>query len=137
MEGSQEVQQVRHYKDGETRDKNKRWAGKVVTVRKEYYALIEGWQKQTGMKKAQFWREALMRGVIEVAKAHNIEASFPVLEEIPSAYVKPKRRFPAWLFRKRVTSNYVLYGCIPYKTPIEGSYTDVFRLIPFILLVIL
>ena len=109
MEGTQEIQQVRHYKDGETRDKNQRWAGKVVTVRKEYYALIEGWQKQTGMKKAQFWREALMRGALQIAKENNIEASYPVLEEIPSAYVKPKRKFPSWLFRKRLPSNGLRY----------------------------
>jgi len=106
MEGNTEVQKVRHYKDGETRDRRGRWAGKVVTVRKEYYALIEGWQKQTGMKRAQFWREALMIGVVEVAKKYGIEATFPILEDVPSVYVKPKRKFPAWLFRKG-TSNYV------------------------------
>ena len=104
MEGNTEVQKVHRYKDGDTRDRNGRWAGKVVTVRKEYYALIEDWQKQTGMKKAQFWREAVMRGVLEIAKEKGIEASFPVLEEFPSVYVKPKRKFPAWLFRKS-TSN--------------------------------
>jgi hypothetical protein len=121
MEGTQEVQQVRHYKDGETRDRNGRWAGKVVTVRKEYYALIEEWQKQTGMKKSQFWREALMRGVIEVAKSHNIEASFPALEEVPSAYVKRKKRFPSWLFRKSVPSNGLRY-------PRWGGRRDAVRL---------
>ena len=101
MEGNMNYQQVKHYKDGEARDRKGRWAGKVVTVRSEYYALIEGWQKQTGMKKAQFWREAVMLGVVEVAKKYGIEASFPMLEDVPSAYVKPKRRFPVWLFRKR------------------------------------
>lgn len=103
MEEKQEIQKVKRYKDGETRDRLGRWAGKVVTVRKEYYALIEGWQKQTGMKRAQFWREALMLGVVEVAKKYGIEASFPILEETMSvqSYVKPKKRFPAWLFRKR------------------------------------
>jgi len=100
MEENMELQKVRHYKDGETRDKYGRWAGKVVTVRKEYYALIEDWQKRTGMKRAQFWREALMIGVVEVAKKYGIEAVFPTLEEFPSVYVKPKKRFPAWLFRK-------------------------------------
>jgi hypothetical protein len=105
MEGNLEVQKVKRYKDGDTRDRNGRWAGKVVTVRKEYYALIEGWQKQTGMKKAQFWREALMLGVVEVVKKYGIEASFPALDEVSQVHVKPKRKFPAWLFRKRVPSN--------------------------------
>jgi hypothetical protein len=103
------LQKVKRYKDGETRDKNGRWAGKVVTLRKEYYAMIEGWQKQTGMKKAQFWREAVMRGALEIAKENKIEALFPVLEELPPvAYVKKKRPFPAWLFRKS-TSNGLRY----------------------------
>lgn len=100
MEGTQELQPIRHYKDGETRDRNGRWAGKVVTVRKEYYALIDEIQKKTGLKKAQFWREAVMRGAVEVAKSHGLTLQFPPLEEVPSSYVKPKRKFPAWLFRK-------------------------------------
>jgi len=104
MEEGQAIQKARHYKDGETRDRGGRWAGKVVTVRKEYYALIEAWQKQTGMKRAQFWREAIMRGALDIARSKGIEASFPVLEEVPSVYVKPKKKFPAWLFRKS-TSN--------------------------------
>ena len=89
--------EVRHYKDGDTCDKKGRWARKVVTVRKEYYALIEDWQKKTGMKKAQFWREAIMRGALEVAKSYGIEATFPILEDVK---IKPKNHFPYWLFRK-------------------------------------
>jgi hypothetical protein len=104
MEESLRIEKVRHHKDGETRDRNGRWAGKVVTVRKEYYALIEAWQKKSGLKRAQFWREAVMRGALEVAKSYGIEASFPVLEpgsNFQGVQVKPKRAFPAWLFRKR------------------------------------
>ncbi len=99
MEGNEQVQKIRHPKDGETRDRNGRYAGKVVLVRKEYYALIEEVQKQTGMKKAQFWREAVMRGAVEVAKSHGLTLQFPPLEEFPT-YIKPKRKFPAWLFRR-------------------------------------
>ena len=107
MESNFEFEKVRRYKDGETRDKAGRYAGKVVTVRKEYYALIESWQKKTGMKKAQFWREAIMRGAVDVAKSYGIEASYPALDDTvvtEQGHVKPKRKFPAWLFRKR-TSN--------------------------------
>ncbi len=116
MQENMEVQKVKRYKDGETRDRNGRWAGKVVTVRKEYYALIEEWQKQTGMKKAQFWRNAVMLGALAIAKEHGIDALFPVLEELPQVNIRPKRPFPAWLFRKS-TSNYGLYSVL-YKPPI-------------------
>jgi hypothetical protein len=76
---------ARKLKDGETRDRLGRWAGKVVTMRKEYYALIEAWQKQTGMRKAEFWRQAVMRGAVEIAKSYGIEASYPVLEVVSSS----------------------------------------------------
>lgn len=79
----------KRYKDGDTRDKNGRYAGKVVTLRKEHYALIEEWQKKTGMKKAFFWREAIMRGSIDIMKSYGIEAVFPELPEYAKA-VPPK-----------------------------------------------
>jgi hypothetical protein len=107
MESNENILQVKHYKDGEPRDKRGRWSGKLVLVRSEYYALIEEWQKRTGLKKAQFWREAVMRGAVEVANFYGIEASFPTLEEVPSVNVKPKRKFPSWLFRKETPNEAV------------------------------
>lgn len=93
---------VRHYKDGETRDKRGRWAGKVVTLRKEYYQLIDGWRQRSGMPKAKFWREAVMRGALELAKEYGIDAIYPPLED---AQVKPREETPKkkgkfWLFYK-------------------------------------
>jgi hypothetical protein len=105
MEGNLNYQEVKHYKDGDARDKNGRWAGKVVTVRKEYYALIEEWQKKTGMKKAQFWREAVMRGALELARSYGMEASYPPIEDVLLSKDKPKRSLPSWLFQKRKPSN--------------------------------
>ena len=88
-----------HYKDGEARDKRGRWAGKVVTVRREFYELIETWQKQTGMSKAEFWRQAVMRGALEVARSYGIDASYPALQDEKSARpadMPKKRGFPFW-----------------------------------------
>lgn len=99
----------KRYKDGDTRDKNGRYAGKVVTLRKEHYALIEEWQKRTGMKKAFFWREAIMRGAIDIMKSYGIEAVFPELPEFAKAERQPKAKEPQkskrevvfdWLVRK-------------------------------------
>jgi ASC-1-like (ASCH) protein len=102
MEGNLNYREVKHYKDGETRDKNGRWAGKVVTVRKEYYQAFEELRQKTGLKKAVFWRMAVQQGVMVLAKLYGIEFAFPDLPEDSQAVeVKPKRKFPAWLFRKR------------------------------------
>ncbi|MBE7535455.1 MAG: hypothetical protein HS124_06965 [Anaerolineales bacterium] len=81
----------KRYKDGDTRDKNGRYAGKVVTLRKEHYALIEEWQKRTGMKKAFFWREAIMRGAVDIMKSYGIEAVFPELPEFTKAVPQEPR----------------------------------------------
>ena len=120
MEESQEVPQVRHYKDGETRDKNGRWAGKVVTVRKEYYDAFEELRKKTGLKKAVFWRIAVHQGVMALAKLYAIDFVFPDLPDNQPLEVKPKRKFPAWLFRKG-TSNGLRY-------PRWGGRRDAVRL---------
>lgn len=102
MEGNFNYEKVKHYKDGETRDKNGRWAGKVVTLRKEYYAVIEDWQKRTGMKKAQFWRQAVIIGALELAKSYGIKASYPPLsDEMPAEGYPSFKRSLGWLFRKR------------------------------------
>lgn len=101
MEGNENVQKVKHYKDGDTRDRNGRWAGKVVTVRKEYYAAIEELRQKTGLKKAVFWRLAVLYGVKTLADNYHVEFSFPAIEEKSQPVeVKPKRKFPSWLFRK-------------------------------------
>ena len=92
--------EVHHYKDGEARDKGGHWTGKVIMLRIEIYAVIDQWQKLTGMKKAVFWREAVMRGALEVAKSHGLTVEYPKVEPVPSGYIKPKSKFPAWLFRK-------------------------------------
>jgi hypothetical protein len=95
--------QTKHFKDGETRDLRGRWAGKVVTVRKPYYELIEELREKIGMKKAQFWRDAVMLGVVQIARSYDIDFSFPALDELPKQNKNQvsERRFPAWLFHKR------------------------------------
>ncbi len=99
METSENVVKVRSTKDGETRDKRGRWAGKVVTVRKPYYDLIDTWRKQTGLNRAEFWRQAAMRGAVEIAKSYGIDASYPALPDdkpVQAGEVKRKSRFPFW-----------------------------------------
>lgn len=104
-------QVVRHYKDGEPRDVHGRWTGKMLILRTEHYALMQAWQEQSGMKKAQFWREAALRGAVELARMRGIPADLPPTDEIHSAvrssgrpvpHVK-KKRFLGWLFRKSKT----------------------------------
>ncbi len=101
MQTNENIQavKVRPIKDGEIRDRRGRWAGKVVTVRKPYYDLMDAWRKQTGLNRAEFWRQAAMRGAIEIAKSYGIDASFPALPDDKPAKtqdVKRKNRFPFW-----------------------------------------
>jgi hypothetical protein len=37
------------------------------------------------MRKAEFWRQAVMRGAVEIAKSYGIEASYPVLDVASSS----------------------------------------------------
>lgn len=99
MQSNEQVEKIHHYKDGEAR-KGGHWTSKAVMLRVEIYAVIEEWQKRTGMKRAQFWREAVMRGALEVAKSYGLAVEYPKVEPVPSGYIKPKRKFPSWLFRK-------------------------------------
>ena len=94
----------RPVKDGETRDRLGRWAGKAVTVRKQHYEAIEAWQKASGMKKAEFWRQAVLRGALEIAKSLGIADKYPELPDDAkpiktiSEQEKPKQKrvFPFW-----------------------------------------
>ncbi|MEW6206699.1 MAG: hypothetical protein AB1516_15480 [Pseudomonadota bacterium] len=91
---------AKHYKDGEARGTRGRWAGKLVTLRTEYYALIEGWQKQTGISKAQFWRQAVMLGALKLAQSYGIDASYPPLVsvEVPPEFPSVNDQPPnGWL----------------------------------------
>lgn len=89
-------------KDGDTRDRRGRWSGKVVTVRKQHYEAIEAWQKASGMKKAEFWRQAILRGALQIAQGMGIADKYPDLPDDANP-VKPiepkplkKRKFPFW-----------------------------------------
>ncbi len=89
-------------KDGDTRDRRGRWSGKVVTVRKQHYEAIEAWQKASGMNKAEFWRQAVLRGALQIAQGLSIADRYPDLPDDANP-VKPiepqqsrKRRFPFW-----------------------------------------
>ena len=58
-----------------------KWAGKIVTLRKPHFDAMLAWAKQSGMSKASFFRAALMRGALEMARDIGIEARYPELEE--------------------------------------------------------
>jgi hypothetical protein len=109
MESNFEFEKVSRYKDGDTRDRRGRWSGKVVTVRKEHYALIETWRKKTGINKAQFWREAVMRGAVEVAKSYGINASFPALEDEVKPVKERASYYPFKFWNIKKTSNGLRY----------------------------
>ena len=67
------------YKDGQVI--RGRWAGKVVTVRKQHYDAIEAWQKASGMKKAEFWRQAVLRGALDLARNLGLADTLPKIDE--------------------------------------------------------
>ncbi len=58
-----------------------RWAGKAVVVRKQHYDTIEAWQKASGMKKAEFWRQAVLRGALAIAQSMGIADKYPDLQD--------------------------------------------------------
>ena len=61
--------------------KRGKWAGKMVTVRKPHFEAMQEWAKQSGMSKASFFRAALMRGALEMAKGMGIAEGYPELED--------------------------------------------------------
>jgi hypothetical protein len=61
--------------------KRGRWAAKYVMLRKPHYDAVMSWAKQSGMSKAAFFRLALMRGSLELARDLGIDASFPELPD--------------------------------------------------------
>lgn len=67
-----------HVKKGYKRG---RWAAKYVMLRKPHYEVILSWAKQSGMSKASFFRAALMRGALEIARDLGIPAEYPTLED--------------------------------------------------------
>lgn len=72
------AEQVEYLPKGYKRGK---WAGKIVTLRKPHFEVIMSWAKQSSMSKASFFRAALMRGALEMARDIGIEAKYPELEE--------------------------------------------------------
>lgn len=58
-----------------------KWAGKMVTLRKEHFEVIQIWAKKSGMSKASFYRAALMRGALEMAKGFGFPETYPETKE--------------------------------------------------------
>jgi|JRYF01.1.fsa_nt_gb hypothetical protein len=61
--------------------KRGRWAGKLVTLRKEHFEVIQTWAVKSGMSKASFYRAALMRGALEMAKGLGFADTYPEAKE--------------------------------------------------------
>ncbi len=61
--------------------KRGRWAGKIVTMRKAHFQAIEGWAKKSGMSKASFYRAALMRGALDMAKGLGFADTYPEIDD--------------------------------------------------------
>lgn len=61
--------------------KRGRWSGKMVTLRKAHFEAIEIWAKKSGMSKASFYRAALMRGALDMAKGMGFAETFPELTD--------------------------------------------------------
>lgn len=61
--------------------KRGRWAGKLVTLRKPHFDVIQDWAKRSGMSKASFYRAALMRGALELAKGLGFADTYPDLKD--------------------------------------------------------
>ena len=59
--------------------KRGRWAGKFILVRKPHFEVIQEWAKQSGMSKAAFYRAALMRGALDLARGMGVEGGYPEL----------------------------------------------------------
>lgn len=57
------------------------WAGRFVTVKKPHWEQIQKWAKQSGMSQASFFRAALMRGALAMARDLGFTEEFPKLEE--------------------------------------------------------
>lgn len=56
------------------------WGGRFVTVRKPHWDLIQEWAKKSGMSQASFYRAALMRGALELAKGFGFADKYPDLD---------------------------------------------------------
>lgn len=61
--------------------KRGKWAGKMVTLRKEHFDVIQLWAQKSGMSKASFYRASLMRGALELAKGLGFADTFPDVKE--------------------------------------------------------
>lgn len=61
--------------------KRGRWAGKLVTLRKSHFNVIQDWAKKSGMSKASFYRAALMRGALELAKGLGFADTYPEIDD--------------------------------------------------------
>lgn len=61
--------------------KRGRWAGKIVTMRKAHFDVIQEWAKKSGMSKASFYRAALMRGALDMARGFGFADTFPEIDD--------------------------------------------------------
>lgn len=61
--------------------KRGKWAGKMVTLKKPHFDAIETWAKKSGMSKASFYRAALMRGALDMAKGMGFADTFPDVQD--------------------------------------------------------
>ena len=61
--------------------KRGRWAGRIVTLRKAHYEAIQEWAKKSGMSQASFYRAALMRGALDMAKGLGFADTFPEIDD--------------------------------------------------------
>lgn len=61
--------------------KRGKWAGKMVLLKKPHFDAIETWAKKSGMSKASFYRAALMRGALDMAKGMGFVDTFPDVAE--------------------------------------------------------
>jgi hypothetical protein len=65
---------VKGYKRG-------RWAGKMITLRKAHFEAMKEWAKKSGMSQASFYRAALMRGALDMAKGLGFADTYPEIDD--------------------------------------------------------
>lgn len=78
LQGSKMADNDTHIPKGYKRG---RWAGKLVTLRKAHFEVIQEWAKKSGMSQASFYRAALMRGALELAKGLGFADTYPEASE--------------------------------------------------------
>jgi len=61
--------------------KSGRWGGLMVFLRLPHYEIIKTWAKRSGMPRQAFFRAALLRGALEMAKGLGFDDKYPELED--------------------------------------------------------